>query len=73
MKSNAHEIRCGHCGRKLAEGQYTLLTIKCPRCRALNHLKAESLTPVRQRAPTPGANHGRESDHSLAGRQTSPG
>ncbi|QBJ80005.1 MULTISPECIES: Com family DNA-binding transcriptional regulator [unclassified Aquitalea] len=34
------EIRCGHCGRKLAEGHVLVLSIKCPRCRAHNHLKA---------------------------------
>ncbi|MGY1949445.1 Com family DNA-binding transcriptional regulator [Pseudomonas pergaminensis] len=38
------EIRCGHCGRKLAAvREFTELQIKCPRCRTLNHLKAESL------------------------------
>lgn len=31
------EIRCGSCRKKLAEGQYIRLTIKCPRCHALNH------------------------------------
>lgn len=38
------EIRCGNCRRKLAAASgFTELQIKCPRCRALNHLKAESL------------------------------
>ncbi|MGE8356399.1 MAG: Com family DNA-binding transcriptional regulator [Microvirgula sp.] len=68
-----NDIRCGHCGRKLAEGRYIHLTIKCPRCRAINHLKAESLTLERPRAPQPGESDGRQSDHSLAGRQASPG
>ncbi|WPN60436.1 Com family DNA-binding transcriptional regulator [Pseudomonas sp. P9_31] len=37
------EIRCGQCGRKLAAVRGFLeLQIKCPRCRTLNHLKAES-------------------------------
>jgi|GEM_PF-4650166 len=38
------ELRCGHCDRKLAEatGPYNL-TMKCPRCRGMNHLKALSL------------------------------
>ncbi|WP_339665258.1 Com family DNA-binding transcriptional regulator [uncultured Pseudomonas sp.] len=38
------ELRCGHCGRKLAEatGPYNLI-MKCPRCRGMNHLKALSL------------------------------
>ncbi|QDQ27690.1 Com family DNA-binding transcriptional regulator [Chitinimonas arctica] len=33
-------IRCGHCNRKLGEGRYTVLTIKCPRCGTLNTLRA---------------------------------
>ncbi|NMX60183.1 Com family DNA-binding transcriptional regulator [Pseudomonas sp. WS 5079] len=38
------EIRCGQCGRKLAAvSGFIELQIKCPRCRTLNHLKAESL------------------------------
>jgi phage FluMu protein Com len=38
------EIRCGGCNRLLAlAGWFEQLQIKCPRCGALNHLKAESL------------------------------
>ncbi|ELQ8315408.1 MULTISPECIES: Com family DNA-binding transcriptional regulator [Pseudomonadota] len=44
------EIRCAACSRKLGEGVFTRLVIKCPRCRALNVLKAESLPPERRRA-----------------------
>ncbi|MBT0961649.1 Com family DNA-binding transcriptional regulator [Denitromonas iodatirespirans] len=36
-------IRCGSCNRKLGEGIFTALSIKCPRCRRINHLKASSL------------------------------
>ncbi|UZZ12184.1 Com family DNA-binding transcriptional regulator [Ectopseudomonas mendocina] len=38
------DIRCGGCGRLLCRvsGCYTI-QIKCPRCRTLNHQKAESL------------------------------
>ncbi|MGQ5524817.1 Com family DNA-binding transcriptional regulator [Chitinimonas sp. PSY-7] len=36
-------IRCGSCNRKLGEGTYTLLVIKCPRCKTLNTLKAVRL------------------------------
>ncbi len=43
-------IRCGNCNRKLAEGDYLRLTIKCPRCGALNALRAQSPTPERHRA-----------------------
>ncbi|MEO8488501.1 Com family DNA-binding transcriptional regulator [Pseudomonas sp.] len=34
------DIRCGHCGRRLAlaSGSF-VLQIKCPRCRTLNHRK----------------------------------
>ncbi|MBX9268736.1 Com family DNA-binding transcriptional regulator [Chromobacterium violaceum] len=51
------DIRCGQCGRKLASGRYIELTIKCPRCRTLNHLKAESLSPERPGASDTKANH----------------
>ncbi|WP_460552875.1 Com family DNA-binding transcriptional regulator [Comamonas piscis] len=45
------EIRCGSCGRKLGEGIYQVLSIKCPRCGTLNSLRALSPTPERQGAP----------------------
>ncbi|WP_072242817.1 MULTISPECIES: Com family DNA-binding transcriptional regulator [Gulbenkiania] len=67
------DIRCGHCQRKLAEGRYIEITIKCPRCGTMNSLRAASPTPERRRAPTPGENHGRQSDHPLAGRKAPPG
>ena len=37
-----NEIRCGSCRRKLAEGEYIRLAIKCPRCGAFNQLSAQS-------------------------------
>ncbi|WP_110390626.1 Com family DNA-binding transcriptional regulator [Rivihabitans pingtungensis] len=37
-----NDIRCGNCRRKLGEGVYLSLTIKCPRCGCINHLRAES-------------------------------
>lgn len=36
------EIRCGNCRRKLGEGVFTSLAIKCPRCGAFNQLSAAS-------------------------------
>ena len=47
------DIRCGHCRRKLGEGVYARLVIKCPRCRALNHLTAQSPAPHASERPTP--------------------
>lgn len=44
------EIRCGQCARKLGQGNYVHLVIKCPRCGALNHLRAARPEPERQRA-----------------------
>ncbi|WP_297572550.1 Com family DNA-binding transcriptional regulator [uncultured Deefgea sp.] len=41
-------IRCAQCDKKLAEGQYTALNIKCPRCGALNLLRAKSSEPERR-------------------------
>ncbi|MCV4272280.1 Com family DNA-binding transcriptional regulator [Pseudomonas capsici] len=47
------EIRCGHCSRKLAAARgFIELQIKCPRCRTLNHLKAESLLTPPLSAPS---------------------
>lgn len=47
-----NDIRCGQCGRKLGEGIYTVLSIKCPRCRVLNHLWAPSQSPRASERPT---------------------
>ncbi|HBO4355103.1 TPA: Com family DNA-binding transcriptional regulator [Pseudomonas aeruginosa] len=47
------DIRCGGCHRLLARaGQFDALEIKCPRCRTLNHLKAESLPAAPSSART---------------------
>jgi len=48
------------CARKLAEGEFIRLAIKCPRCKTLNQLNAESTEsaksvrniPERHGAPT---------------------
>lgn len=34
------EIRCGACRRKLGEGVFSRLAIKCPRCGALNQFQS---------------------------------
>jgi phage FluMu protein Com len=39
------DIRCGACGKKLGDGIYQTLKIKCPRCKTLNFLRAESSPP----------------------------
>ncbi|MFN3437776.1 MAG: Com family DNA-binding transcriptional regulator [Acidovorax sp.] len=64
-----NEIRCGACRRKLGEGEYTVLTIKCPRCGAMNTLRAASPLPARQGAPLQGPNG---THHSLDRRQAPP-
>lgn len=56
------EIRCCKCGKKLAEGTYIELSIKCDRCKFINNLKAMSL---------PGDLNG-HTHHSVDGRQTPP-
>ncbi|WP_082806952.1 Com family DNA-binding transcriptional regulator [Collimonas pratensis] len=68
-----HDIRCGNCSRKLGEGEYITLSIKCPRCGTLNHLRAMRPISARHRASDIGATHGSKPYHPLAGRQTSPG
>ncbi|NMM75397.1 hypothetical protein B2J88_20320 [Rhodococcus sp. SRB_17] len=65
------EIRCGACSRKLGEGVYTRLTIKCPRCGAINSLRAQSPTLERHGASNAnGPTHGPH--HSLDRRQAPP-
>jgi phage FluMu protein Com len=39
------DIRCGQCRRKLGVGIYAQLTIKCPRCGTMNHLRATRAQP----------------------------
>ncbi|WP_431732417.1 Com family DNA-binding transcriptional regulator [Chromobacterium vaccinii] len=36
------EVRCNCCNKKLAEGEFMKLNIKCPRCRAMNCYVATS-------------------------------
>ncbi|WP_082254766.1 Com family DNA-binding transcriptional regulator [uncultured Delftia sp.] len=64
------EIRCGACRRKLAEGDYIRLCIKCPRCGAFNQLSAMSAPPELHRGPTAEIND--KSHHSLDRRQAPP-
>ena len=33
------EIRCGQCNRMLAKGMALDLSIKCPRCGTINHVR----------------------------------
>ena len=42
VKDVMTEIRCGACERLLAKGSVVRLEIKCPRCKALNHVRAEN-------------------------------
>ncbi|UCV00713.1 Com family DNA-binding transcriptional regulator [Acidovorax radicis] len=35
-----NEIRCGSCRRKLGEGIFAQLSIKCPRCGTLNQFQS---------------------------------
>jgi len=44
------DIRCGNCNKLLARGQALDLTIKCPRCGAINHVRAQSPKLEGQRA-----------------------
>jgi phage FluMu protein Com len=52
------EIRCGNCRRKLAEGVYVVLAIKCPRCGAINNLKANE--PPSAESAHHGGHHGNQ-------------
>lgn len=58
------EIRCGACSRKLGEGRFEVLSIKCSRCGTVNHLRAQSATPARHRAPQQNeATHGNSTEN----------
>ena len=35
-----NEIRCGRCNKMLAKGTALELSIKCPRCGTINHVRA---------------------------------
>ncbi|WP_297575923.1 Com family DNA-binding transcriptional regulator [uncultured Deefgea sp.] len=61
-------IRCAQCNKKLAEGRFIELSIKCPRCGALNHLKATSLQFDPDHGPDSGVADVHIPHHSLARR-----
>ncbi|SEQ84127.1 Mu-like prophage protein Com [Giesbergeria anulus] len=46
-----YEIRCGACRKKLGEGIYQRLSIKCSRCGTFNQLSAQS-APSTERHPS---------------------
>lgn len=48
---NENDIRCGACNRKLGEGQFSHLKIKCQRCGTMNSLRATRPIPECHRAP----------------------
>ncbi|MDK2124503.1 Com family DNA-binding transcriptional regulator [Parachitinimonas caeni] len=56
-------IRCGACHRKLAEGAYSYLAIKCPRCGVINQLKAVEPPTRTPRASTASDDHDTEPGH----------
>lgn len=47
------EIKCINCGKLLAKGVYSVLSIKCRGCKEINVFQssAASATPERRRAP----------------------
>lgn len=49
-----NDIRCGQCHKKLAEGTYIALSIKCRHCKTINQYRAESPKPERQSPPHAG-------------------
>ncbi|TPQ28938.1 Com family DNA-binding transcriptional regulator [Methylomonas koyamae] len=65
-------VRCGHCGRKLAEAEFVRLAIKCPRCGTLNTLKAVEPLTRAPRAPDCECYDGK-TNCPVGGRQTPPG
>ena len=60
MTEKPHDIRCGKCNRKLGEGQYIRLSIKCPRCAAINHMRASTPSTHAHERPT-----GKKDEHGF--------
>lgn len=54
------DIRCGQCNRLLAKGEALDLSIKCPRCGAINHVRAASPDTESHRAPEKGPSRARD-------------
>ncbi|WP_445364921.1 Com family DNA-binding transcriptional regulator (plasmid) [Microbulbifer sp. ANSA001] len=55
---SSRDFRCSECNRLLARHRATYLEIKCPRCRRVNSLSAESAPSERRRASAFGAFNG---------------
>lgn len=53
-------IRCAQCNRKLAEATFCSLSIKCPRCGAMNHLRVENPCQHAGERPCLGDHHGNQ-------------
>lgn len=56
------EIRCRNCNKKLAEADYRRLAIKCPRCGAMNQLKADEPPTSAPRVPFKEVRHGDQTE-----------
>ncbi|MBN8486361.1 MAG: Com family DNA-binding transcriptional regulator [Burkholderiales bacterium] len=63
------EIRCPDCRRKLAEGEFKRLEIKCPRCGVVASFQGDDRpTRERQRASQPGERcDARKKPHLMGG------
>ncbi|MBC3860484.1 Com family DNA-binding transcriptional regulator [Undibacterium jejuense] len=66
------DIRCGSCSRKLGEGEFISLTIKCPRCKTMNTLRVTRSEPVCPSASPIGVSI-EQTHHPVDRRQTSYG
>ncbi|WP_321161130.1 Com family DNA-binding transcriptional regulator [Herbaspirillum lusitanum] len=66
------EIRCGGCNKLLGKGEYKVISIKCPRCKTLNELRAMSPIPERQRASNTEGVH-EQTNHPMGRRQAPSG
>lgn len=66
------DIRCGSCNKLLGKGTFDTVSIKCPRCKTLNTLRAMSPIQERHVAPVKGeANE--QTNYSVDRRQTTTG
>lgn len=60
QKMERNEIRCGNCGKLLGKGTALDFEIKCPRCKAINHLRASD-SPCSETPEAPSErNHARK-------------
>lgn len=66
------DIRCGSCNKLLGKGKFDTVSIKCPRCKTLNTLRATSPIQERHVAPLKEVTN-EQTNYSVDRRETTTG